>query len=665
MAMLGLALSISNFNDDQRDVQVEPKVFKAYLHWLKHATIPRPSNGPDQNDYPFLAKLYVLGERVGDVRFKNAMIDTIIAVSVKARWCPVGEPVSIIYDGTKASSPARRLMTDFCAHNAGNDVLNYIGPTLEKHKGCDLLDLNPGVGLWSQKIHNFLQPRSHVLLESTPSLYQEYLQPLLDEPGSTYKLVEGDIGYKKTFTTLFNNDLFPHQKHVEPESLEAQQPNDTLLVIGQLMWNPKAPGWSFDSLARQLLMLFSQSAWSNEGFHKHGLVRSLLWMTDDESKPCLPRSHYMFNKYTVYMNFLTRNVQVVTPPHQPRLAGHGTIARDAQYEIQSVMRAMRRGRDRGIEFPSHRRGAIHDFAEDIEQRKGLDGRLSTPEMQKYLEEQQRAGKSTVGLAFESIIDIINQTIALEKDPTMYDIPKDQRTGKFPQKRTEAGQKFSSRKASTAQAMRGKVAMGESAEVVEAVYDQECKVLSMEEGPDKEAALQDLEALNDKLEASLSKLAPFRRSGAISEGNERISLKSPVPRLEWDNRPYEPLIMQEDEVWPSQRVSLIDTEPRPLPPGEKHVYFEWIMDFVYALYQLPTQSVKKTLETMQPGASEIIEQAPSLKDPKKGGRLNMDLLRVNMLTTEMVAELCVAYKNWPFRNQAASHTRYFQMKVKGP
>jgi transcription factor 1 len=56
-----------------------------------------------------------------------------------------------------------------------------------------------------------------------------------------------------------------------------------------------------------------------------------------------------------------------------------------------------------------------------------------------------------------------------------------------------------------------------------------------------------------------------------------------------------------------------------------------------------------LDTLAPGAADdIVPLAPSLRDPKKGGRRNLEQLRVRMLTAEMIEELVVAWENWPFK-----------------
>lgn len=535
-----------------------------------------------------------------------------------------------------------------------------MGHTLEKYKGCDVIDLNPGVCLWSQKLHDFLQPRTHVLVEPSPSLWHRYQRPLLDRPGSTYKLFEGEMT-RETFDRLFESGILPHRDPVDPA--EAKKPNDTILVTGALMWDPKAPGKGFDSLAKQMLAAWTKDAQSNMAFHRYGSVRSLLWMTEDDCKTAIPRSHYMYKKLSFTMNYLAKNIQVVTPAHAAKGAGNATLgARMPQYEIQSVIRAMRRGRENSMELPAHRRETIHDFADDIakrnlEQGKDEDAPLSSKEMYPYLEKQFMAGKTTLGLDVGQNIEATRLKLIWRDNPS----PFVRHNGKKLYKTKEGIRaellwnlvKANHKKRCVAE---------ELAIKMESVLDREYEILAMEDGSHKEAALEDLKIKNAEIEAVQKKIY-LNICDPAALANERISLKSPVPRLQWDHRPYEPLIMHNDEVWPSKRVCLIDTEPYPLPPGQiSQKSNEWVLDFAYALFMRPNVGVLKALDSLQPGASAIVDAAPSLRDPEKGGRLDLDKLVVSMLTNEMITELCQAYNDWPFKSRKATNAGHFQRKI---
>ena len=73
-------------------------------------------SGVDVHDREFelLAMLYCFGEKYQDVRFKNTVIDIIIAkqnIKYQDGWCyPTDKAVDIIYQGTCSGSPARKLM---------------------------------------------------------------------------------------------------------------------------------------------------------------------------------------------------------------------------------------------------------------------------------------------------------------------------------------------------------------------------------------------------------------------------------------------------------------------------------------------------------------------------------------------------------------------------
>lgn len=74
---------------------------------------------PDESDeyYQLLAELYVLSERLLDETIRGALIKEFVRLARltdknSKRYCPTREAVNIIYRGTTAASPARRLMVD-------------------------------------------------------------------------------------------------------------------------------------------------------------------------------------------------------------------------------------------------------------------------------------------------------------------------------------------------------------------------------------------------------------------------------------------------------------------------------------------------------------------------------------------------------------------------
>lgn len=519
--------------------------------------------------------------------------------------------------------------------------------------------MNPGVGLWSRKLHDFLQPRSHLLVDSAPEFYGQWLKPLLDAPGSTYKLVQGDIAKLDTLERLVADGMFPHQKRVQPGEAGSQRPNDSLLVTGTLIWDPKLPGFGFDSMSKQLLLQFAEAAWKNRIYHSFGPARSLFWVAGD-AKNIIPRSEFHHAKYDFYLDMLATNTEVVTQRHIPRSSGRDTVGREPQHEIQSLVGAMRRGREKGMHLPAHRREDLHEFADEIVTMTEGSGAMPAVNLQEYLREKVRQGKSTVGLLPDRTIEYYQIEKQLEENPDLaIDLSKPGRPGRPASSALK--KRLSIVRASVNQAHALRLRCEEVADLGIEIYKLECRILGMTDGPEKEQETARLQQLDEEYATKFGSMYVNYMATTLSAIDDRLSICSPVPRLAWDFRPYEPLVARPEEVWPANDVCLIDSTPRPLPPGKDLQYYDWMQDFLTALMEQPSMSVHKALEDLQHGASEIIAKAPSLKDPKRGGRLSMHHLRVRMLTVEMVAELCQAYREWPFRHPEANHTRYFRVK----
>lgn len=528
-------------------------------------------------------------------------------------------------------------------------MIQYIGPSLEKHKGCDILDLNPGAGLWSQKLHEFLQPRSHILLEPEPDRYDRYLRPLLEEPGSKYKLFMGDAADFSTFNKLVEEGAFPHQKRVEAQSPLGRELNHSLLVTGSLVWDPKLPGLGFDSMSRQIFHWLVNTAWEKTGIHAFGHVRSLLWMMQEDVRQYLPRCANQYAK-AASLNTWSKFSEVVTPGHIERGRLKLSPARRPRYEIESVVRAMRNGRAGGMELPIHRRENVHDFAEEIEARTKGTGIMNSVDLMQYLKEQEMAGKSTAGLSTDLEIRNYKTEKALLENPDIFKTERVDTRGRMVTGVTKEGKDASQLRATVNRNLKIMIETEKHIDLAEDIYNLECKILGLGDGPSKEAALRKLEDMERELDGFIGKTTPVRRTAIINEIDDRLALRSPVPRLQWDSRPYEPLIMQPGEVWPAARVSLLDSEPRPPLKCDPSLPLTRLLPFVRKLADYPQSSVVGALEAIQPGAGELVEQVSSLKDPKKGGRLNMNNLRVRMLTKEMVAGLWEAYEQWPFKHQ---------------
>lgn len=104
----------------------DPVQFGMYLCWLYTGKLPvqplakLPNDDKHQEDYHMpstsylaLARAFVLGAKLMDSAFQNHILKVFIDCVECDGLVPHNEVVRIIYGGTEADSPARKLMVDF------------------------------------------------------------------------------------------------------------------------------------------------------------------------------------------------------------------------------------------------------------------------------------------------------------------------------------------------------------------------------------------------------------------------------------------------------------------------------------------------------------------------------------------------------------------------
>jgi hypothetical protein len=90
-------------------------VFHGYRPWLYSGKVVAKAGKNDAIGNGHLACLYVLGEKLIDVKFRKDVLQALFDNLGVAEVYPLTVTIKIIYDGTAKGSPARRLMVDFWA----------------------------------------------------------------------------------------------------------------------------------------------------------------------------------------------------------------------------------------------------------------------------------------------------------------------------------------------------------------------------------------------------------------------------------------------------------------------------------------------------------------------------------------------------------------------
>lgn len=513
-------------------------------------------------------------------------------------------------------------------------------------------------------------------MEPNPDRFKTFLGPLLHAPGSKYKLEHRDTNELEHYTQMIEEGVFSKQTRVDPEDDNGQELNTTLLVTGMLVWDPTLPGMAFDSMAKQLYNLFSSAVRTNDYFHTYGRVRTLLWVSAEDSRSIIAESSANFAKNNCLLELTQSMDLIVNAPRGSRGFGKGSPGRDPQYELESTVRAMQRARESGMSLPAHREDKIHKIAAEIEEISKGSGRSNYTWLYEYLQAKHREGDTPIGLLSDAQFQHQDDAIALQKKYPDLDLEamgnakdvKVKRQGTFWKGREnhpgrEEAHAFSLTKSADRARVAKKEHMEHIADIGEELYYTECRALRTRDGTKKkEELLKRITELDTQWDKLFNAVATNYKASPLAIVDDRLSLRSPPhPRLQWDRRPFEPLTMSPDEVWPPNRLALISSTPYTRPAGQTADWYEWVHDFVYALFTVPSLSLPEALNKMQHGLSQIMESCPSLTDPDKGGRMLMKHLRVRIVTSEMVEELVRAYRDWPFKEPGSDHNKYFRWK----
>jgi hypothetical protein len=95
----------------------EPDAFDAYLHWLYYGTIPSQVDENGSAEFLMLSQAYVLGDRIQDGDFCDAVVDAIIdkcntLTADNTYMFPTCRESSSIYAHTTGSAKIRALLVD-------------------------------------------------------------------------------------------------------------------------------------------------------------------------------------------------------------------------------------------------------------------------------------------------------------------------------------------------------------------------------------------------------------------------------------------------------------------------------------------------------------------------------------------------------------------------
>ena len=503
-----------------------------------------------------------------------------------------------------------------------DDILDYIGPTLARHKGCDLLDVFPGVGIWSRKLNDLLQPRSHIMMDPDEDFYRPFLEPLLARPG-TRLLPQSGIIWEQ-LTTILNPTELPHQVERKYTADETPQRNDTLLVTMNLSMYPKRKFRTFDSLSQLVLFQLLSSIRPGSLFQKYGLVRMLLWLPEHEKGVLVPRTIQGRKKMAIESEISTDYVCEVAggDPTDPEMVRSSYwFRRDQSLDHESTRAALERMREQGFALPPGREPQhVQDYLEFLK----ANPDASTTDGKRVIERPFMAEMEQLEADFAK--GLFEKRSSQHKRLKTLHYLRD-----YKEKRSDT--------------------------VVEMIQQRDAVTRAYAKAGSNPKLLKKAAALGQAWVDQVNGFEKTLRSSVLLQRDNMHALNQNPAVLNWDRRPFEPIAVRSDEFYPRVPAALLDIQPKAVAPvlrdmgprsGRGGDMFDLILR---GLTHRGAEPVPKLLNHIYPGAAEgVTPNCPSLVDPALGGSPLEGIggVPTRALNQRQLVEITEAWMKWPFK-----------------
>ncbi|KAK4171476.1 hypothetical protein QBC36DRAFT_249534 [Triangularia setosa] len=517
-----------------------------------------------------------------------------------------------------------------------DDVLEYMKPgLLERHKGCDLVDINPGAGLWSRKLNDMLQPRRHILVEEDYGVYEPFLKPLVEREGTKVLETPGVV-WKELFSALGEEGVLAEQKVRSYKAHETPERNDTLLVVMNLLTKSKKRlGQSrMGTLTGMVLHQLMNSVRLQGLFQKYGLVRMLIWVDDHEVPGYLPKTVQRRKVGAIQAELSTEWLTQVAGIDRPEDVKLYAYRRDKHIDLESMGATLQRMREGGYKTPEGRETDLMRMYLELENEGNL---VAAGEQSPLIQKKYEAGTE----AWET----------LKKEKT--------KEGTWTQWDQE---QLTRNKWLNTQNKKRQDELGDLLVKLDRLTELRVQILKAGE-KDKPAVVA--KQRFDKLEAELQKAWEgfdhhTRARFLVARDNLR-AFKQPAelgPVLMWDRRYIEPLAVKPEEFYPPCEGALLDIQPRAMEstlrakcPHGSRVYDQLDLIIRY-LYLSASAPIGPAVDGLYHGARDgVAEKAKSFHEVALGGsplKGQLGELDMRALNRTQIVEFIEKWQEWPFK-----------------
>ncbi|RYP44058.1 hypothetical protein DL768_009444 [Monosporascus sp. mg162] len=519
---------------------------------------------------------------------------------------PRGKKTKITGDKARVNIVSEKLI---------DDVFSYLGPSLNRHVGCDIIDIYPGAGLWSRKLHEYLKPRSHILMEPDADLYRPFLEPILEKPGATLVPKPGIIW--RDLNSILTPEYLPYQTPVE-DTFQPSSRNDTLLVTANIAFHPRKKYRSFESLAFLVLHQFLDSIRSRRLFQKYGQVRMLIWGRYDDKGGILPKNMQRRKRTAIEGEMYCEWIHEVCGRDGPDSIWFLRDTGTDTYSTASVLKKMKKSR---ISVPEGRETeALLEVMTSSKKPRRVKAPGSEPPVFK-----------------RPFSESLSELEAAHESQVFTTDSEEYKTIKRYQWRTTTEEKRHQKMHELSSGL----------DAIAAAYKS------------GKATRGEIEKLGAEWHENMQACAKAFVQEFITYRDNLHYIRQDPPVLHWDRRAFEPLAVQPDEFYPNVECCLLDIQPKDVHPLIRQVgprsnragdTLELIMS---ALMTQSTTPVSRILDALWPGAAEfIMPKWKSIHDLDHGGvppvKSPYAEITPRMLNARQWEELMELWMQWPFR-----------------
>lgn len=530
--------------------------------------------------------------------------------------------------------------------------------------GCDIIDINPGTGIWSATIHDYLKPRKHILIEPDTDVYTPRLKALLDAPDSKYALVPKSGIVWRHLEEILTETHLPFQESLKPGDPRLEQPNNTLLLVASLGFHPRLRFRGFASFSQLIIHQLVGSIRTQTLLQKYGQVRMLIWIGDVEARRVIPKTLSHRRPSSIEAEIYSDVSEIASSTAlSARL--------DSGFTASNTLEVLDRMTAAGITVPLEResdamqlvKSGVPDALGDNRRRRRRERKNIESEEGFTDEPVEGVEKWTPGVMNKNML---NHTFharlnSLEEDfqnggfEEKIELPKNLEVEHENTERLLWTPEYGLLQLLRRQHRSGRILLPSRQDMVEelvTLMGLERQSFLLPQGASRQKAINKITAKGAAILDRVDNLPEYAIEDLLYFIDTFQSGISTPPFLLWDRRQVEPLKVRPDEFVPAQEMTLLDIQPKPLWPILRENYPENMETFDFILGNLmttPSQPLKKGFDALAPGAFEwMVDHCPLLTDPTQGGSYHPATLRVRMLTPGMLKQIIEAWMTWPFR-----------------